>query len=78
MRRLVGQSDAVHTGGLALDRDLQLAMGGTEGELDVACDHWPLAVAAELIEPWRAREGAAFRNGGELAQANVIQVIFCL
>jgi hypothetical protein len=29
-------------------------MGGTEGELDVACDHRPLAVAAELVEPWRA------------------------
>ena len=42
--------------GWPLISDLQLAMGGTKGELDVACDHRPLAgAAAELVEPRRAR-----------------------
>lgn len=50
-----GQSDVEHAIGLALDLDLQMAIGGAKGELDVACDHRPVAVAAELAEPRLAR-----------------------
>src|SRR4051794_16783330 len=57
MRRLAGQSDAVHAVGLTLDRDLQLAIGGAKGELDVAGDDRPVIVAAEQVEFWLARHG---------------------